>query len=61
MTTKQELKLIHENSDHLSAKQLELVKHYQQQVKSHEQQKTLLPETFWPMQSICIVRKKVVV
>jgi hypothetical protein len=44
---KTELKLIHENSDHLSAKQLELVKHYQQQVKSHEQQKTLLPETLW--------------
>jgi hypothetical protein len=40
------LELIQEKIDQLSTKQLELVKHHQQQLKYHEQQKTLYQQLF---------------
>ena len=43
---RKELKLIQEKLDQLSTKQLELVQHYQQQVKSHEEHKTLYQLVF---------------
>jgi hypothetical protein len=43
---RKELKLIQEKLDQLSTKQLELVQHHQQQVKSHEEHKTLYQLVF---------------
>ena len=43
---RKQLTKIQEKLEHLSAIQLELVKHHQQQIKSHEQQKTLYQQLF---------------